>query len=210
MLAPVFQGFHMVDIASCDFICTCQITQSAHLLIYTVLKFSDYFLPGSWDILYVMKSREYDVISNCQLTKSAQFPVMYLPTKFNNFSCSRSWNISYFYVYLLTYFILYVTFSQIYYLLTKYADYNLLKSRDLWFFKYKVTLTSSYLLASLVHDFFLSNTFISNARLKLAKYQAKAIQHPEAKVLLFQNYLFFSSTLSSKSNRRHSKKTYKK
>lgn len=114
LLAPVFQGFHMFDIAPCDFICTCQITQSAHLLRYIMLKFGDYFLPGSWDILYFMKSRESDVISNCQLIQSAQFLVMYLSTKFNNFSCSRSWNISNFYVYLLIYFILYVTFSQIY------------------------------------------------------------------------------------------------
>ena len=32
------------------------------------------------------------------------------------------------------------------------------------------------------------NTFISNARLKLAKNQANTKQHPEAKLLLFQNY----------------------
>ena len=31
-----------------------------------------------------------------------------------------------------------------------------------------------------LHAFFISNTFISNARLKLAKNQAKAKQHPEA------------------------------
>ena len=36
--------------------------------------------------------------------------------------------------------------------------------------------------------FFISNTFISNARLKLAKTQANAMQHPEAELLLFRNY----------------------
>ena len=36
--------------------------------------------------------------------------------------------------------------------------------------------------------FFISNTFISNARLKLAKNQAKANQHPEAELQLFENY----------------------
>ena len=33
--------------------------------------------------------------------------------------------------------------------------------------------------------FFISNTFISNARLKLAKNQADTKQHPEVKLLLF-------------------------
>ena len=37
---------------------------------------------------------------------------------------------------------------------------------------------------------FVSNTFISNARLKLAKYQVKAKQHPEAEYLLFENICF--------------------
>ena len=36
--------------------------------------------------------------------------------------------------------------------------------------------------------FFISNILISNARLKLAKNQAKAKQHAEAELLLFQNY----------------------
>ena len=35
--------------------------------------------------------------------------------------------------------------------------------------------------------FFISNTFINNTRLKLAKNQAKAKQRPEAEVLLFEN-----------------------
>ena len=41
---------------------------------------------------------------------------------------------------------------------------------------------------SAVHAFFISNTFISKARLKLAKNQANAKHHPEAELLLFQNY----------------------
>ena len=36
--------------------------------------------------------------------------------------------------------------------------------------------------------FYRSNTFISNAWLKLAKNQANAKQHPETEVLLFENY----------------------
>ena len=36
--------------------------------------------------------------------------------------------------------------------------------------------------------FFISNICINNAILKLAKNQAKAKQHPEAELLLFENY----------------------
>ena len=54
-----------------------------------------------------------------------------------------------------------------------------------------------------VHAFFISNTFISNAWLKLAKNQAKAKQHPEAELLLFENKSHSSSKLSSKNNRRY-------
>ena len=49
--------------------------------------------------------------------------------------------------------------------------------------------------------FFISDTFISNARLKLAENQAKVKQYPEAKLLLFENYSLSSSTFSSKNNR---------
>ena len=49
--------------------------------------------------------------------------------------------------------------------------------------------------------FFISNTFTSNASLKLAKNQAKAKQHSQAELLLFQNYSLCSSTLSFKNNR---------
>ena len=63
------------------------------------------------------------------------------------------------------------------------------------FFKYKL--------------FLISNIFISNARLKLTKSQANAMQHPEAELLLFENYSHFSSTLSSKNNGTYSKKQAK-
>ena len=39
-----------------------------------------------------------------------------------------------------------------------------------------------------IHAFFINNTFISNARLKLAKNQTNAKQHPEAELLLLENY----------------------
>ena len=54
--------------------------------------------------------------------------------------------------------------------------------------------------------FFVSNTFISSATLKLAKSQANIKQHHEAELLLFENYSHSSSTLSSKNNRVYSKK----
>ena len=47
-----------------------------------------------------------------------------------------------------------------------------------------------------VQAFFLSNTFISNARLNLAKIQANAEQHSE--ILLFENHSHSSLSLSSK------------
>ena len=46
--------------------------------------------------------------------------------------------------------------------------------------------------------FFISKTFIRNARLKLTKNQAKAKLHPEAELLLSGNYLVCSYTLPSK------------
>ena len=49
-----------------------------------------------------------------------------------------------------------------------------------------------------IYTFFINNTFISNSRLKLVKNQAKAKQHPEAKLVLFENYSLFSSKLSYK------------
>ena len=45
-----------------------------------------------------------------------------------------------------------------------------------------------------LHTFSISDTFISNARLKLAKNQANAKQHPGTELLLFENYAHLSST----------------
>ena len=41
-----------------------------------------------------------------------------------------------------------------------------------------------------IHAFFISNAFISNAGLKLPKNQADVKQHPEAELLLFENYSY--------------------
>ena len=57
---------------------------------------------------------------------------------------------------------------------------------------------------------FQKQTFINNARLKLAKKQAKAKQHPEAEPLLFGKYTPFSIHVTSKTNMRYSKKCTKK
>ena len=61
----------------------------------------------------------------------------------------------------------------------------------------------------MIHAFFISNTFISNTRLKLAKNQAKAKQHAEAEFLLLENYVHSSSTLPSKNSKRYSEKCAK-
>ena len=53
--------------------------------------------------------------------------------------------------------------------------------------------------------YFICNTFINNARLKLVKNQANAKQHPEAELLLFENCSHSSSTLSFKKTMIHSK-----
>ena len=52
---------------------------------------------------------------------------------------------------------------------------------------------------------FISNTFISNARVKLAKNQANAKQKPEAELELFENFSHSSSMLSSKNKRTYFK-----
>ena len=57
--------------------------------------------------------------------------------------------------------------------------------------------------------FFISNTFISNTRLKLAKLQAKLKQNSEAELLLFENYSLSLSALPSKNNRKYPKKCTK-
>ena len=51
----------------------------------------------------------------------------------------------------------------------------------------------------------MSNIFISKVRLKLPKSQANAKQHPEAKLLLSENYSHFSSSYHRK-NMMYSKK----
>ena len=53
--------------------------------------------------------------------------------------------------------------------------------------------------------FLISNTFISNARLKLTKSQVNAKQHLEAKLLKNLKIIHSSSTLSPKNNRAYSK-----
>ena len=55
----------------------------------------------------------------------------------------------------------------------------------------------------------IGNTFISNARLKMARNQGKVKQHPDAERFLFENVLLSLSTLSSKNNRRYSKNVIK-
>ena len=79
-----------------------------------------------------------------------------------------------------------------------------LKINELWFYVFSR-------FSNMLHTIFCtSNTFISNTRLKLAKNWAKAKQHPETKLLLFENYLLSSSTLLSKSNRVYSEKRAKR
>ena len=51
--------------------------------------------------------------------------------------------------------------------------------------------------------FFINNTFISNARLRLSKNQAKVKQHPETELLLSETYSLCSFTLSSKNDYRN-------
>ena len=55
---------------------------------------------------------------------------------------------------------------------------------------------------------FTSNTFVSNARQKLAKNQATK-NRPDVELLLIENYLLSAFTLSSKNNRRYSTKCTK-
>ena len=54
--------------------------------------------------------------------------------------------------------------------------------------------------------FLISNTFISNTRLKLAKNQLNAKLNLEAELLLLEKYSYFSSSLSSKNNGPYSEK----
>ena len=60
-----------------------------------------------------------------------------------------------------------------------------------------------------LHAFFISNTLISNSKHKLAENQVKSKNHLEAEFLLFESYSFHSSKLSSKNDRKYSKKICK-
>ena len=61
------------------------------------------------------------------------------------------------------------------------------------------------------YDFLYKQHFYKQYQAQIGKKNwAKAKQHPEAELLLFENYLLSSSTLSSKNNRAYSKKCAKK
>ena len=74
---------------------------------------------------------------------------------------------------------------------------------------FSLTVPFSFLKNKITTSFFISNTFTSNASLKLAKNQAKAKQHPDAELLLFENYSLSTPTLSSKNKMRFSKNVQK-
>ena len=59
------------------------------------------------------------------------------------------------------------------------------------------------------YTFFYKQQFYKKRQAEIGKNQAKAKQHPEAELLLIENYSLSSSTLSSKNNRRFSKKRTK-
>ena len=61
-----------------------------------------------------------------------------------------------------------------------------------------------------IYAFYVRKAFISNARLKLAKNQAKAKQHPKVEISLFENNSLSLSTLLPKNKRRYSKRCTKK
>ena len=61
------------------------------------------------------------------------------------------------------------------------------------------------------YTFFLyKQHFYKQYKAEIGKKLSKAKQHPEVELLLFENYSFFSSILSSKSSRTNSKKCAKK
>ena len=70
----------------------------------------------------------------------------------------------------------------------------------------KLTVTHTFFFCFFFCFVFLITTFISTARLKLAKNQANAKQHPKAELLTFENNSHSSSSLSTKNNNRYSKK----
>ena len=64
--------------------------------------------------------------------------------------------------------------------------------------KRKLNLTAVNTRLLLYTLYLISNTFISNARLKMAKTQENAKQHPEAELLLFENYSIFIHVIIQK------------
>ena len=62
----------------------------------------------------------------------------------------------------------------------------------------------------LIYTLFYKQHFYKQRQLKLAKNQANAKQHPEAKLLLFENYFHSSSTSSPKKNMGHTLKNKQK
>ena len=83
------------------------------------------------------------------------------------------------------------TFEQndrIFYIRWKNLDYRV-ASLSFVSFRHLSVLLMGRLISHINTRFFISNTFISNARLKLAKNQTKAKQNLEAELLLFENYL---------------------
>ena len=73
-------------------------------------------------------------------------------------------------------------------------------------------ISSAVLILHLRHDIIMLYTIFFNKqhlykqrRTEIGKNQTKVKQHPEPELLLFDNYSFSSSTLSSKNNRGYSK-----
>ena len=84
--------------------------------------------------------------------------------------------------------------SEIEFLITDFFFNNATKSA----IRQKLIITFEYTL------FYITNTLISNTRLKLTKNQANAKQHPESEPLLFENCSCYSFKLSSKNNTTYS------
>ena len=88
-----------------------------------------------------------------------------------------------------------------------YLHYNSFLWKHIFLITFITTIFQRYFYV--IHASFISSTFISNARLKLAKNQTNTKEHPEVGLFLFENYSLSSSTLLSKNKRRYSKKCIK-
>ena len=73
-----------------------------------------------------------------------------------------------------------------------------------------VSQTAIWVASTLLHAFLISNTFISNTKLILAKKKAQAKHHSDAELLPFEDCSLSSCMLSSKNNWTYSKKCEKK